>query len=166
MEWGQVHILIRAFKTSWVSLGEFLQAHFFPPQQSRLIICLLCLLLQWLDDRAGCSCEVDRELHSGGATPLLRRIDWAPHWAVLMWSRGPPSCLPFASLLLSSLWRKRPWIGQVPGLLFPSLTLSPMSTLSAMHILQLHCFFLEPSFLCIICTVFLAHCKHFQYSII
>lgn len=68
-------------------------------------------------DGAGRSCEVDRELHSGGATPLLCRIDWAPRWAALMWSRGPPSCLPLASLLPSSLWRKCPWTGQVPGFL-------------------------------------------------
>lgn len=115
-------------------------------------------------DRAGCSWEADRELHSGVATPFLCHIDRAPHQAALMRSRGPASYLPLSSLLPLSLWRKHPSIEQV--LLSISDPIAHVHSFSyadfTAGLLYIHIF--ELIFLFVICNVSFAHCDWFWYS--
>lgn len=122
-------------------------------------------------DRAGCSCEADRELHSGVVTPFLCHIDRAPHQAALMRSRGPASCLPLSSLLPLSLWRKHPSIEQVllsisdPIACVHSFSYADFYSWVAIYICILFLFF-ELIFLSVTCNVCFAHCEWFWYSVV
>lgn len=107
MEWGQVHIFIAVFKPSWVLLREYLQAVHFSTSSVP-------------SDRAGHSSETDREMHTAGATPLLHPINWA-----LMWSRGPASYPPLASLLPFLFGQNVLGLGRCLVCSFPSLTCCP-----------------------------------------